>query len=694
MVSVTENWEPRRRNSESPAAFMVAGDRASAFARARRHSLLVKALRITLPILAVLMLGSYGLFVQRSFKIAGGELTLGPASISTENLTMHNPRYEGFSKDGSKYILTARSATQDLTRQQAPITLGEIEGRLLQPKNTVLLTSPRGAFDSKAHILELYDRVDIKSDDGMTARLTRATVYAKDGKIVSTEPVQVEMAAGVLHGNEMVLLQKAREVTFDKGVTARLLPQQKPKPAEAQPRAPAAPGLLTASDQPIDVASPTLKIDDNAKTAVFSGDVKARQGPATLAARELEVFYEGSPVAQEAAAPGGANGRVKRLVARTGVVITQGADQATSNDAEFDAQNERAVLKGNVVIDSGPERRATADRADLDSRANTALLTGSVVVKQGRNTLSGRRLFIDRKAATTQLSAPGENGQPQGRITARFYQAEAENRTKTSAAKALLTPAAQGAGLTFRTDPSAPIDVEADVLDVSDTVKTAIFRGDAVATQGDFTVRTMELVATYSGQAGLALGEAPAGGAAANPAAQLQRIQARGKVVVTSKDNQSATGDWADFDMKSNTVVLGGDVVMSQGRNVVRGPKLVIDMTTGQSRMETAARVPGVPAEAPAKAAEGAKPAGPPAPGLPGNGACGGRMCAVFYPQDAQAMAKKGVDTAKEIAKEAAKDLAKGDAGQGKPAPPRKREGGEGGAASSWNSSTIPAGPN
>jgi len=38
--------------------------------------------------------------------------------------------------------------------------------------------------------------------------------------------------------------------------------------------------------------------------------------------------------------------------------------------------------------------------------------------------------------------------------------------------------------------------------------------------------------------------------------------------------------------MKSNTVTLSGNVVVTQGQNVVRGETLFIDLTTGLSRVE------------------------------------------------------------------------------------------------------------
>ena len=55
-------------------------------------------------------------------------------------------------------------------------------------------------------------------------------------------------------------------------------------------------------------------------------------------------------------------------------------------------------------------------------------------------------------------------------------------------------------------------------------------------------------------------------------------------MVVTQKD-QTATGDLGMFDMKANTVTLTGNpVVMTQGQNVLRGERLVVDLTSGVSR--------------------------------------------------------------------------------------------------------------
>lgn len=127
----------------------------------------------------------------------------------------------------------------------------------------------------------------------------------------------------------------------------------------------------------------------------------------------------------------------------------------------------------------------------------------------------------------------------------------------------------------FSRDSNAPIDIESDTLEVQDAQKLAIFRGNVKAVQSDMTLRSKELYVKYAGDRG-----------AKGTGSQITTIRAKGKVVITTKDDQTATSDWALFDVKSQTVTIGGDVVLSQGENVIKGDRLVIDLKTNRSRFE------------------------------------------------------------------------------------------------------------
>jgi len=134
------------------------------------------------------------------------------------------------------------------------------------------------------------------------------------------------------------------------------------------------------------------------------------------------------------------------------------------------------------------------------------------------------------------------------------------------------------AGLTAKTD--QPIDIESDTLEVLDDEKRAIFRGNVKAVQGGMTLRSGELLVNYSGGEGLS---------GAN--SRITNIRADGKVLITTDKNQTATSDWALFDVTSQLVTIGGNVVLSQGENVIKGDRLVIDLKTGRSRFENEGQV-------------------------------------------------------------------------------------------------------
>ncbi len=63
-------------------------------------------------------------------------------------------------------------------------------------------------------------------------------------------------------------------------------------------------------------------------------------------------------------------------------------------------------------------------------------------------------------------------------------------------------------------------------------------------------------------------------------------MEAEGKVYLKSKD-QIATGDAAQFDMVNNVMTMTGkEVVLTQGKNVVVGCRLRVEMKTGKSQLD------------------------------------------------------------------------------------------------------------
>src|SRR5205823_11055710 len=108
--------------------------------------------------------------------------------------------------------------------------------------------------------------------------------------------------------------------------------------------------------------------------------------------------------------------------------------------------------------------------------------------------------------------------------------------------------------------------------------------GDVKVVQGDTVMRSKTLVVFYEQNASAGQGptqtpsaKEPAKGAPAPAAApgpggsqQSKRLEARGNVIVTQKD-QTVTGDTGIFDTRANTVTMIGNVILTQGKNVMKG---------------------------------------------------------------------------------------------------------------------------
>ena len=182
------------RGRDGPAGLGPASqallDRARAFRSARRHSLLVRALRIALPVVTLGAAAVYLIALNTAWKIGPGRLNVGQVELTADDLTMKNPSYFGVTKDGGRYQVRAKRAVVEFNRQQAPIKLIDVDGDLIRSNNvTTKLKAKHGLLDNANSQLELYDGIEIDTSNGMAARLSRATITMKEHRVVSKEPV-------------------------------------------------------------------------------------------------------------------------------------------------------------------------------------------------------------------------------------------------------------------------------------------------------------------------------------------------------------------------------------------------------------------------------------------------------------------------------------------------------------------------
>jgi lipopolysaccharide export system protein LptA len=147
----------------------------------------------------------------------------------------------------------------------------------------------------------------------------------------------------------------------------------------------------------------------------------------------------------------------------------------------------------------------------------------------------------------------------------------------------------------FSQNRDKPVQISAGSLEVRDKEKAAVWSGDVKVLQGDTTMRSKTLTVFYDGDQGQG-GDKSGAAKSATPVMRqatpgpggsqsIRRLEAKGSVIVTQKD-QTVTGESAIFDMKSNTVTMGGGVLLTQGQNVLKGERLTVNLTTGISKVE------------------------------------------------------------------------------------------------------------
>lgn len=118
-----------------------------------------------------------------------------------------------------------------------------------------------------------------------------------------------------------------------------------------------------------------------------------------------------------------------------------------------------------------------------------------------------------------------------------------------------------------------PVQIEADSMEVKQEQKQAVFTGNVDAVKGNVHMTSDNLVVDYE--------DVPSG---EGKKTKVTFLNARGSVVVVSK-GQTVKAQWAKMDVKANTVVMGDKVTVIDGKSVIKGKRLEMDLTTGKSKL-------------------------------------------------------------------------------------------------------------
>ncbi|WP_138471714.1 LptA/OstA family protein [Poseidonocella sp. HB161398] len=132
------------------------------------------------------------------------------------------------------------------------------------------------------------------------------------------------------------------------------------------------------SNEPVEITSDQLELNQTEGTALFTGDVLVVQGEIRLAAPRILVEYVVLP-------DGSLGNDVERITATGGVTMVTPTEAAESDEAVYSPLNEEVVMTGDVLLTQGPNtlngQRLVINLATgtgrMDGRVRTVITPGS-----------------------------------------------------------------------------------------------------------------------------------------------------------------------------------------------------------------------------------------------------------------------------------------------------------------------------
>ncbi len=121
-------------------------------------------------------------------------------------------------------------------------------------------------------------------------------------------------------------------------------------------------------------------------------------------------------------------------------------------------------------------------------------------------------------------------------------------------------------------DPSAPVEVSADELSVSQTDGAAVFSGNVRVAQGDMKMTAGSMRIEY-------------GTDEDGQQRRISRLLASGGVTLVTP-SEAAEAEEAVYSIEDGSVILTGDVLLTQGPNAISGDRLTIDLASGSGNIE------------------------------------------------------------------------------------------------------------
>jgi len=129
---------------------------------------------------------------------------------------------------------------------------------------------------------------------------------------------------------------------------------------------------------------------------------------------------------------------------------------------------------------------------------------------------------------------------------------------------------AQSASIAFGTikaDPTLPVEVTADALEVNQTDGSAEFQGNVLVVQGVMRLSADTVLVSYKPEQ-----------------KGIDQLEAIGNVILVNGPD-AAEAERAEYTIDSGTVVMTGNVLLSQGSSTLTSNQMVVNLNTGTAQM-------------------------------------------------------------------------------------------------------------
>ena len=226
-MAISASWQDVGANARSRAG---SAGRGRAFLAARRHTRLVRILRVLLPVGGFLAAAAF--FVKVDLGLPGDlDLSSANLTVTRNSIIMDNPHLTGFAGNGREYSLSADRAIQPIS-SPGQVRLESIEAKISQPgRGTTSVTAEAGDYDHEKSSIKLLGSIEVNSSDGYKLDMTDAEVDFSAGTLVSDNPISVGYGDSEVAGKRLSVGDGGKHIVIEGGVRTVLMPPKRQTPA-------------------------------------------------------------------------------------------------------------------------------------------------------------------------------------------------------------------------------------------------------------------------------------------------------------------------------------------------------------------------------------------------------------------------------------------------------------------------------